>query len=88
MVMIEKEKVMIEILDTLRRHMENCRGATTVDMANIYLGQLSGIEGCFYIVSVMGQTTEEYIKISDVFKKELEDARQILSKKFESGKLR
>lgn len=39
MVMIEKEKVMIEILDTLRRHTENCR-----DMANIYLGQLSGIK--------------------------------------------
>lgn len=56
-------------------------------MANIYLGELHGFEIYFYIVAARGMVSDKTIEISNEFRKELENARQILVKKFESAQL-
>ncbi len=88
MVTIEKEKIMSEMVDSLRERMKFFRETTTRDLANVYIGELHGFEIYFNIVGARGTVSDETIKTSGDFRKELEDARQILSKKFEAGELK
>lgn len=87
MITIEKEIIMEEMLQFLKVRMKFFADVTTKDLANIYLGELHGFEICFNIVGARGIVNSETIKISTEFRKELENARQILIKKFESATL-
>jgi transcriptional regulator of heat shock response len=88
MVTIEKEKIMGQMLNSLRERTKFYRDTTTKDLANIHLGELHGFEIYFNIVGARGTVSDETIKTGSDFRKELEEIRQILSKKFESGELK
>lgn len=88
MVTIEKEKIMNQMLDSIRERMEFYRDTTTKDLANIHLGELHGFEIYFNIVGATGTVSNKTIKMNEDFRKELEYARQILVKKFESRELK
>ncbi len=80
---INKEKLMSEILEYLK---SRSRGYESMinsrDLANIELGELHAIDSIFYTVAVKGVHTSESGKISDLFRKESEEARQKISNKF------
>lgn len=88
MVTIEKEYIMKSMLNSLRERTKFYRDTGSRDLANIHLGELHGFEIYFNIVGARGTVSDETIKTSGDFRKELEEIHQILSKKFESGEFR
>lgn len=88
MAYIEKESVMKSMLEILQGRMRHYGEVRSRDTANIYLGELHGYELFFNIVAARGLYDAEIGKINDKFRQELDDASQILSKKFESGELK
>lgn len=88
MAYIEKESVMKSMLESLQGRTRHYKDVKSRDTANIYMGELQGFELYFNIVAAKGLYDEEISKINNKFKQELEDAGQILVKKFESGELK
>lgn len=88
MVTIEKEKIMEQMLDVLKENEKYYRDIDTKSLASINLGELHGFEIYFNIVAAMGSLSEKAININNDFRKRLDDASQLLVKKFGSGELK
>ena len=81
---INKEKLMLEILEYLKSRSKDYESTiTNRDLANIELGELHAIDALFYTVAVKGIHTTESGEISDLFRKESEESRQQISNKFQ-----
>ena len=80
---INKEKLMLEILEYLKSRLRGYESMiTNRELANIELGELHAIDSIFFTVAVKGVHTAESGEISDLFRKESEEAGQKISNKF------
>ena len=78
-VLLDRNKILIEILDTIKTKANEYGRVKSKHLANLYLGQLSGFETVFYIISSKGGTfDDDTTKTYEEFKIEHERLRQIL----------
>lgn len=80
-VLLDKDKILREILDTIKSKAKEYEKVKSKDLANIYLGELGGLETAFYIVASKATFTDETSKINEEFRKEHERLRQVLVEK-------
>lgn len=77
MTIINKEKLMIEIIDTLKQKTKDYPKHIDNDLVHLDMGELSSYEAIFNIVYSKGAITDGVMAINRLFKKELEDAHKI-----------
>lgn len=81
-VLLDRNKILREILDTIKGKEKEYENVRSKYLANLYLGQLSGFETSFYIISSKGGVfDDDTTKTYEEFKKEHERIHQILVEK-------